>query len=340
MNEMQPPSCRKILIIRFSSIGDIVLTTPIIRSLKTQLPNAEVHFLVKKSNAILLESNPYVDKVHVFQENVCQILAELKEERFDYIVDLQNNRRSHYIIAKLRCPHKSFPKYNVWKAILVGAKMNFLPDVHIVDRYFEAAKSLGVHNDGKGLDFFIPEGEKFDIGDFPAQFENGYVAVAVGAKHATKRIPPEKIVEIGNLVYKPLVLLGDKSDLAGAEKIVEQLNDKALNACGLYSINTTASIIAQSDCVLTSDTGIMHIAAALHKPIASLWGNTVPELGMYPYIAPGAPLSRTFEVPYLNCRPCSKLGFDKCPRRNFKCMNLISSYEVADWINGLDVGID
>ena len=335
MNDLQPPSRRKILIIRFSSIGDIVLTTPVIRAVKQQLPNVELHYLVKKSNEILLQNNPYVDKIHTFKGDLKSLMPELKAEEFDYIIDLQNNLRSKRITRNLKCPHRAFPKHNIKKMVLVRAKINFLPAIHVVDRYFEAAKELGVVNDGKGLDFFIPDEDIFDIQDFPAGFEDGYVAVAVGAAHATKRIPVEKIVEIGSQVYKPLVLLGDKNDAKTAELIVSQLNEKALNLCGKLNINTTASVVAQSDCVLTGDTGIMHIAAALGKPIASLWGNTVPELGMYPYIKPDAPPARIFEVNHLYCRPCSKLGFKKCPHGHFKCMNLISSYEVADWINHL-----
>lgn len=335
MNDPQPPSRRKILIIRFSSIGDIVLTTPVIRAVKQQVPNAEVHFLVKKSNEILVNSNPYVDAVHTYKGDLRSLLHELKEENFDYVIDLQNNFRSHKITRQLNCPHRTFPKHNIKKMVLVHAKINFLPAVHIVDRYFKAAKDLGVTNDGQGLDYFIPDEDVFDIQDLPAGFEDGYIAVAVGAAHATKRIPADKIVEIGSQIFKPLVLLGDKSDAETAELIVAQLNDRALNLCGKFNINTTASIVAQSDGMLTGDTGLMHIAAALGKPIASLWGNTVPELGMYPYTKPGAPRARIFEVTSLFCRPCSKLGFKKCPHGHFKCMNLISSYEVADWLNHL-----
>ena len=335
MNDPQPPSRRKILIIRFSSIGDIVLTTPVIRAVKQQIANAEVHFLVKKSNEILLKSNPYVDQIHTYKGDLRSLLPELESENFDYIIDLQNNHRSHKITRQLHCPHSSFPKHNIKKLVLVRAKINFLPSIHIVDRYFKAARNLGVVNDGKGLDYFIPEEDVFDIQDLPAGFEDGYIAVAVGAAHATKRIPVEKIVEIGSQVYKPMVLLGDKNDAKTAELIVSQLNETALNLCGKFNINTTASVVAQSDGVLTGDTGIMHIAAALGKPIASLWGNTVPELGMYPYLRPDAPKARIFEVTSLLCRPCSKLGYEKCPRGHFRCMSEQNIDEIAEYCNSI-----
>ena len=333
MNDSQPPSRQKILVIRFSSIGDIVLTTPVIRSLKKQLAEAEIHVLVKKAYQDVLAGNPYIDKIHTYSGNLSMLLKELKGENFDFVVDLQNNARSHRITRRLPCPSKAFPKCNIRKLILVRAKVNFLPLIHIVDRYFEAVKPLGVTNDRSGLDYFIPEGQIFDTQDLPAKYENGYIAVAVGAAHATKRISASKIAEIGSQLFKPLILLGDKNDFAAAEAIATELDGKALNFCGKYSINQTASIIAQSDCVLTADTGIMHIAAALRKPIASLWGNTVPEFGMYPYLAPDSPAARIFETPYLKCRPCSKLGFKKCPHGHYKCMNEIASHEVAEWIN-------
>ena len=334
MNDSQPPSAQKILVIRFSSIGDIVLTTPIVRAIKQQIPGVSVHFLVKKGFEIIVQDNPYIDKVHIYEKGNSATLAEnLKAEHFDFVVDLQKNYRSRKLVKKLHCPHSTFSKCNIRKAILVRTKINFLPNRHIVDRYFDAVKKLGVTNDGMGLDYFIPDSDRFDVQDLPAGFEEGYIAVAIGANHNTKRMPTEKIIEIGNLLFKPMVLLGNKQDRAAGDEIVRQMNGKALNLCGEHNLNTSASILEQSACVLTGDTGLMHIAAALHKPITSLWGNTVPELGMYPYTTPDAPECRIFEIPFLKCRPCSKLGFNKCPHKHFKCMNLISSYEVADWIN-------
>ena len=333
MNDSQPPSRRKILVIRFSSIGDIVLTTPVIRSLKQQLAETEVHVLVKKTYQEVLIGNPNIDKIHLYNGNLTAILQELQAEKFDYVVDLQNNARSHRVTRHLKCASKAFPKCNIRKFIFVRGKVNFLPLIHIVNRYYEAVKPLGVHNDNLGLDYYIPEIDNFDTQELPAKFENGYVAVAVGAAHATKRIPADKIAEIGSQLFKPMILLGDKNDFDAAENIVAQLDGKALNFCGKLSINQTASLVAQSDCVLTADTGIMHIAAALRKPIASLWGNTVPEFGMYPYLTPDSPQARIFETPYLKCRPCSKLGFKKCPHGHYKCMNEIKTHEVAAWIN-------
>ncbi|MDL2297113.1 glycosyltransferase family 9 protein [Bacteroidales bacterium OttesenSCG-928-B11] len=333
MDDLQPPSRQKILIIRFSSIGDIVLTSPVVRAIKKQLPDVSLHFLTKKGFEPISKHNPHIDKVHVFTGNLQETLHELQTEKFDFVVDLQNNRRSHRITSVLGVPHQAFPKMNIKKWIVVNFKLNLLPDMHIVDRYFEAVKPLNVVNDNEGLDFFIPDNEVFDFDDLPAVFEDGYIAVSIAANHNTKRIPVDKIVEIGRLLYKPMLLLGGQDVSQIADEIVQELDERVYNGCGKFSLFTSASIINQSDCVLTGDTGLMHIAAALNKPIASVWGNTIPEFGMYPYMPNHRERFRIFETNALWCRPCSKLGFKKCPLKHFNCMNKLSVVEVAEWIN-------
>ena len=333
MDDLQPPSRKKILIIRFSSIGDIVLTTPIIRCLKKQFPDHLIHFLIKKEYKNVLEENPYIDKFHVFNGNLAETISELKEEQFDYIADLQHNYRSKRVISSLKIPSRSFPKLNVKKWVATNIKLNFLPNTHIVDRYFEAVKPLGVINDEQGLDFFIPEEQKFDIDDLPAVFEDGYVTIALGAQHETKRIPQQKVIEIAKLLYDPILLLGGDDVAAIGDEIVMELGERAYNGCKKFTLMQSASLIQQSNCLLTGDTGLMHIAAALHKPIASIWGNTFPEFGMYPYMPNERGNFRLFEITPLCCRPCSKLGYKKCPKKHFKCMLNIPAPEVAQWIN-------
>lgn len=333
MDDCQPPSRQKVLVIRFSSIGDIVLTSPVIRAIKRQMPDVSLHFLVKKGYEGIPAHNPNIDKVHVFNGNMKETIRELKAEKFDFVVDLQHNRRSLRVTSALSASHKSFPKLNPQKWLTVSVKLNFLPELHIVDRYFEAVKPLKVKNDGEGLDFFIPENERFDIMDLPAVFEDGFVAVSIAANHETKRIPQEKIIEIGRLLYKPMLLLGGQDVAQMGEEIAAELGERVFNGCGKYSLFQSASIIEQSDCVLTGDTGLMHIAAALRKPIASVWGNTIPEFGMYPYMPNQRELFRIFETNALWCRPCSKLGYKKCPLKHFKCMHNIHVMDMAEWIN-------
>ncbi|MDR1346801.1 MAG: glycosyltransferase family 9 protein [Bacteroidales bacterium] len=333
MDDNQPPATEKILIIRLSSIGDVVLVTPIIRAVKQAKKEARLHFLIKKEFKPVIEPNPYLDKIHVYGEDTQALIRELKAENFSYIIDLQNNIRSKRVISALQKPHKTFPKLNFKKWLAVCFKLNLLPDRHIVDRYFEAVKLLHVPNDQQGLNFFIAPNETYEEDDLPAVFKNGFVAVSLGSMHGTKRIPAYKVVEIARILHLPIMLLGGKDVENEGEEIVSALGERAYNGCGKFSLHQTASLIRQSRCLLTGDTGLMHIAAALQTPIASLWGNTIPEFGMYPYMPQHRERFRIFETPRLRCRPCSKLGYKKCPKKHFRCMNQISAIEVAEWIN-------
>ncbi|MBC5993106.1 glycosyltransferase family 9 protein [Pontibacter cellulosilyticus] len=317
----------KILILRFSSIGDIVLTTPVVRCIKEQVPEAEVHYCTKKAFQGILANNPYVDKVHVLGEKLGDLVQELKAENFDYVVDLHNNLRTRVIKARLGKPSRSFNKLNYEKWLMVNFKINRLPDVHIVQRYLEAAAPLGVKDDGKGLDYFIPAQDEVDVQTLPEGFQDGYIAFAIGAQHYTKRLPVDRIIELCEQLQKPIILLGGKEDFDTGDTVAEILRatnfDEALkvyNACGKYNLNGSASLVRQATQVVSHDTGLMHIAAAFQKDVISIWGNTIPEFGMYPYRTK----YKVLEVQGLSCRPCSKIGYKKCPKGHFKCMRDIS----------------
>jgi ADP-heptose:LPS heptosyltransferase len=318
----------KILVLRFSSIGDIVLTTPVLRALAQQVPGAAVHVATKPGYRGLLEPNPHVAKVHVLSGPLGELVRELKAERFDFIVDLHNNLRTRLIKLRLGVRSSSFDKLNWPKWLLVNLKINRLPDVHIVQRYLAAAAPLGVQDDGRGLDYFIPEGQEVDVQTLPPAFRAGYVAVAIGAQHATKRLPLAKLVELcQRLAPRPLVLLGGPEDAPVAEAIIAAVapqNPPTHHAtsppihqgCGRYSLHQSASLLRQASFVVSHDTGLMHIAAAFGKLIYSVWGNTVPEFGMYPFRTEFEQL----EVLGLPCRPCSKIGYARCPQGHFRCM--------------------
>lgn len=313
----------KILIIRFSSIGDIVLTTPVIRCLKTQVKDAEIHFLSKEIFSDLLVNNPYIDKLHLLNKSFKDTLKQLKDENFDYIIDLHNNIRTLSVKINLRKKSASFNKLNLRKWLLVRFKINILPDIHIVDRYFETCKYFNITNDNKGLDFFIPDDEYISKNQLPKNFHYNYGVLVIGGKHFTKQIPDTLLIELCKTTKIPLILLGGKEDRIKAEHIRKQAeNSDIFNACGSFSINQSASIIEQSQLVITSDTGLMHIASAFNKKIISVWGNTVPEFGMYPYL-PNKQKSEIIENKSIKCRPCSKIGFEKCPKNHFDCMNKI-----------------
>jgi ADP-heptose:LPS heptosyltransferase len=311
----------KVLIIRFSSIGDIVLTTAVIRCLKKQIPGIEIHYLIKKQYHEILGSNPYISKFWLFNDNFQELIPKLRAEKFDHIIDLHKNLRSFYVRFKLKRLSSSFPKLNFQKWLIVNFKINILPGIHLVDRYFKAVKRLGISNDGQGLDYFIPLTEEVDLTSLPPAFRNGFIAFVIGGKHTTKILPDEKAVYLCKNLGYPVILLGGKEDRERGEIILRQAGDKVFNACGLYSVNQSASVVRRADKIITNDTGLMHIAAAFKKPVLSIWGNTIPAFGMFPYMPlESREKSIIFEVKDLSCRPCSKIGFSECPKKHFKCM--------------------
>jgi len=312
----------KFLIIRFSSIGDIVLTTPVIRCLKQQVEDSQIHYLTKKSFLGVLENNPYIDKTHILQDNFNATIAELKKEEFDYIIDLHHNLRTFRIKRRLKLLSFSFNKLNFEKWLLVNFKINKMPQKHIVDRYLDTTSLFDVENDNKGLDYFIAEKDEVNSNDLPEEYRLGYVAFVIGAKHATKQLPVIKIISVCNKINKPIILLGGKEDETNGDFIKSNSRGTILNACGKYNLNQSASLVNNAKVVITHDTGLMHIAAAFKKNIVSVWGNTVSAFGMYPYQCSENAI--IIEVKDLLCRPCSKIGFDKCPKKHFRCMNEIS----------------
>lgn len=320
---------KKILIIRFSSIGDIVLTSPVIRCIKKQLPDVELHYLTKKSFSILLDSNPYIDKIHLLNDNLSLKIKELQAENFDFIVDLHNNLRSFYIKWQLEKPVRSLNKLNIRKWLLVNLKINILPDKHLVQRYLDTVKKIKVSDDGEGLDYFIPKKDEIQLHDFPLTHMHGYAALVIGAQHATKKLPFEKLKELCEKIQVPFIVIGAKEDFQTGNELEKLFPFKVFNACGKFNLNQSASAIRQSKIVITHDTSMMHIASAFKKKIHSYWGNTVPSFGMYPYFGSKSKYLSLYEnnsfiheVKNLNCRPCSKIGFNKCPKGHFNCMKL------------------
>ncbi len=328
---------KKVLIIRFSSIGDIVLTTPVIRALKMQMQEVEVHYCTKKNFSDMLENNPYVDKVHTLGDSLSDLVNELKAESFDFIVDLHNNLRTKIIKNRLAVPSKAFNKLNWEKWLMVNFKINKLPNKHIVERYMEAASPLGVKSDSFGLDYFIPEKDEVERSWLPDTHQKDYVAYVIGAQHNTKKLPLKRMIELCDKINKPIILVGGPDDAATAEKIVNfferteksapfeekllELGKKThiFNACGKFNLNQSASLVKNATYVFSHDTGLMHIAAAFKKNIFSIWGNTIPMFGMYPYKTKFTVLENN----KINCRPCSKIGYQKCPKGHFNCMNKI-----------------
>ncbi len=325
----------KILVVRFSSIGDVVLTTPVVRCLKQQIPNCEIHFITKKAFKGILEHNSNISKIFTIDSSISEVIPALKEEKYDYVIDLHKNLRTFQLKNKLGRPSYSFPKLNFEKWILVNLKRNNMPKVHVVDRYFKAVEKLGVKNDNKPCDFFIQLSDEIQIKDHFNLTSEKYITIAIGAQFATKRMPFEKLKEIIEQLNQSIILIGGETDKTLADEILAAFPNKTIfSACGIFSLAQSASIVKQSRVLLTNDTGMMHIASCFQIPTISVWGNTVPELGMYPYFPENPEIFSIHEVKGLNCRPCSKIGFQKCPKGHFNCMNLQDSKVIGADILG------
>lgn len=312
---------KKFLIIRFSSIGDIVLTTPVVRSLKKCHPNSEIHYLTKKQFFPLLQHDPHIDQFHLLEDNLSGIISNLQKIKFDGIIDLHKNIRTLKVKNKLKGEKCVFDKQNWQKYLLVNFKSNRMTEKHIVERYGKCLKNFGCNLDDEGLAFYLSkEIEEKAQNLITKNFDNQPIAVVLGANHQTKKWIDEYFIELLKKLKEPAILIGGKTEAKTAKSIQSKIKTPILNAIEFNDLLLSAALVKHSKYVIAHDTGFMHIAAAFQKKIYSIWGNTVPEFGMYPYKTP----HEIIENKHLSCRPCSKIGYNKCPKKHFKCMREIT----------------
>ena len=318
----------RILVLQFASIGDVVLTTPVVRCLKEQIPNAELHFCTKRSYESAIAYNPHISEKHYLDASVYALLRQLRAAQFDYVIDLQNNFLTGLIKASLAVRSYSVKTQSFREWLYVRWKINALADQHIVERFMATIQPLGVENDGRGLDYVIPYRDEVETDWLPATHQHDFVAYAIGGQHLTRRLPVGRMIELCRKINYPVVLLGDKTDRKAGEEIVKALGERQIyNACGHYNLNQSASLLQRARVVFSHDTGLMHIAAALGKKVYSIWGSTTPQFGFYPYKTAHVRL----ETSGLGCRPCSATGSGNCPMKHFKCMNnLPFDFEVKE----------
>lgn len=326
----------RLLFIRFSSIGDIVFTTPAIRCAKQQIPGVELHFLTKASMKAVTEANPYIDHFHYFDKDLNATIKGLKAFQFDYIIDLHRNLRTFQIQKALGVPSLSYHKLSLQKLLLTKLHLNYMPARHIVDRSLDALSALGVVNDGKGLDYFIPKEATLPSNVLPAAFQSGYIALVIGASYATKKLPVASLQALCHKIPYPIVLIGGKEDQAEGAAI-EAINPiKIWNACGKFNLHESALLVKQSKTVISHDTGFLYIACAFHKKTVAIWGATAPALQVEPYYPTNMDSSKqnvwyyNAIVPNLPCQPCSNYGTKQCPQGHFACMKKQDLQSIAD----------
>ncbi len=316
----------RFLIIRFSSIGDIVLTTPVLRAIHEQIDaDAEIHFLTKNRFVPLLRHNPRIHSVYGIEKATAEVTEELLAADFDYIIDLHSNIRSSMVKRALKMIDFTVDKRNLDKWLLVRFGKDRLQGEHIVQRYLKTLKAFGVEEDQKGLEFHIPESQQISAPE--AGLSAPYFCIALGAQHKGKTMTTLLIEAVIKGVEAPFALLGGPEDAEKGEQLVRRLGSRVMNFAGSCSIHQSASIIAQSSGIVTGDTGLMHIASALNVPVLSVWGCTSPALGMSPYRP--HPDSLIIEPVDRKRRPCSKLG-DRCKYgKENRCITVVEANQIT-----------
>lgn len=294
-------------------MGDVVITSPVVRCIKEQL-GAEIHFVTNKKYSDLFKYNPYVDHVIEAGTDLNTVKKDLIMENYDLVVDLHKSIKSTRLSIGLGCPVIKYDKLNVKKWLAVYTPWDMLPEsTHLVDRYFEALAPIGIVNDGKGLDFYLRPNIKT-----PTSLPSSYEVLVLGATYYTKRIPTPIANKIIANTSRPVILIG-------GEDVSDQANELSditgvVNQVGKLSIQESAYVLSKATMIHTGDTGMMHIAAALRCNITVYWGNTYPKFGMYPYQGTTDTNTITNKEVNIGCRPCSKLGHNKCPKGHFACM--------------------
>ena len=311
---------KKVLIIRFSSIGDIILTTPVLRCLKQQTV-LEVHYLTKKSFSGLLQYNPYLEAVHYIDKEIgAELIEKLKAEQFDFIVDLHGNWRSLRIKKALGLPSKTFTKLNLKKWLLIHLGIDLMPRQHVADRYLDTVAHLGVSNDHKGLDYFMAPETSVDV-----DLNKPFIAWSIGGSFIHKKLAATQVADVCNKIDLPVFLLGGPQEVDDADAIIEACGQQNIQSfCGKLSLDQTALLIKNSRVLLSNDTGLMHIGAAFKKSIVSFWGCTKPSLGFAPYAAASSSVQLLSET---SKRPCSKHG-KSCKHNALGCIKSIDANKI------------
>ncbi len=314
-----------VLAVRFSSIGDVLLTTPLLRALRRRHPGARVTVLTKETYAPLLSHNPHVDRVLATtrKQTLTALAAELRAEQYTHLLDLHDSLRTRALRILVPGRWSTYPKHRLARLLLIHTKRNHYRDARpVAERYFSAARDLGVAPDGNPPEFFLaPEAEREVADWFAAQSlspDRRVVALAPGAAHATKRWPVElwrqlvsRIIDAGFQA----VVVGGADDAAVAAGVAQRDGGRVVNVAGRFGLQGTGALLQRTALLVSGDTGVMHMATAVGTPVVALFGPTVRYFGFFPY----SQRAEVLELA-LPCRPCSSKGGPRCPLGHHRCL--------------------
>ena len=317
-----------ILLVRFSSIGDVLLTTPLLRALRRRHPGARLVFVTKRAMAPLVADNPHLSDVVTLEpsEPVRHLAARLAALGPTHGLDLHGSLRSRALRLLVRCRWAGYRKRKLARAALIATKLDIYGrHVPVPERYFAAARHLDVQPDGDPPEFALGAPARARVAQWLAArgaADAPLVALAPGAAHATKRWPLahwEQLAARLRATGMTAVVLGGPDDrgLGG------ELAGQAVTAAGEFSLQETGALLARARVLVSNDTGVMHMATGVGTPVVALFGPTVEQFGFFPYSARATVLQRA-----LDCRPCSAMGSARCPMGHHRCLVDISPADV------------
>jgi len=328
----------KILVVRLSSIGDIILTTPLLRSLRTTYPEAQITFLIKKQYEELLAVSPYVDELITFDKKeglagLKKIKRYLRDQRFDIYLDIHKNWRSHYLRFCLHAGKTtSYQKMIFKRTLLIWFKINLFKHIKpVYQRYFDSVKDFGILYDGLGTEIHVPAGKSEKVRNMLSEkgyeFNTPLVIICPSATYFNKRWNPEGFVETARHLIREksafVIIHGGKEDSGLCNIIADTIGSRAASMAGLLSLSESAALLQFSTVVIANDSGLLHLAQSQKRPVVGIYGATTRELGYFP-----VDQNSTVIETDLSCRPCTHNGLDKCPKKHFRCMNDISTDKV------------
>ena len=319
----------KTLVIRFSSAGDIILTSLFVRALRKRFPESSITYLTKESFASLVQGSPYIDTVLTIQNHaglseVKALRQGLLREEYDLVFDLHNSLRSKLVRLGLGRKRFIFKKPTFKKWLLVRLKINHLrPIVPIPERYLQVGKELGLVNDHNGLDVSLEPFDSLHNKDITYPL----IVFAPGSQHYTKRWPAERYATLGQQILNEyngtIVLLGSNAELETCQQVEQgiQSHREVINLAGKTTLTQAATVIQNASLVIANDSALGHVAAGCKVPLLSIFGSTVEEFGFAPYASD----VHVIQNKELACRPCTPIGRSDCPQQHFNCMLSIST---------------
>ena len=307
----------RVLVIRLSSFGDVVLTYNFLKELRKAYPESEIHFLVKQKYKQLLEVVPYINKIITVSssDSILAIRKQLIFNHYDLVFDLSNHLKTFILTLFLRSRKIRFKKDYFKKFLLVYFKINFFKDIIPVYKKYLLTLSKVTHNVSYN---FVPLLENLKL---PNLLSYKYIVLAPSSGHFTKTYPKEMFEKIfgefSSNSGKKIVLVGDNtpSDLEICSYLEVRLKN-CVNLCGKTDFKKLLSLVFYGEFIVCNDSGILHLAEAMNKKTFVFFGSTVKEFGFFPQL----PTTTVFENNEISCRPCTKIGRSKCPRKHFKCM--------------------